>query len=119
MPITASTCLSSSSPRWCPLSILVFVFPIDVLSGVVLLLTAPLIPFFMILIGKGAEAVTKRQYDTLSRLSSHFLDSLQGLTTLKIFGQSRSHAQNIATVSDRSATSRSASCASPFYPRWC
>ena len=56
---------------------------------VVLLITGPMIPFFMILIGKGAEAVTKRQYETLNRLSAHFLDSLQGLTTLKIFGQSQ------------------------------
>jgi ATP-binding cassette subfamily C protein CydCD len=83
-----------------PLSILFFVFPIDVLSGVVLLLTAPLIPFFMVLIGKAAEALTKRQYDTLSRLSAHFLDSLQGLTTLKYFGASKSHAKTIARVSD-------------------
>jgi ATP-binding cassette subfamily C protein CydCD len=84
-----------------PLSILVFVFPIDLLSGVVMLITAPLIPFFMILIGKGAEAVTKRQYDTLSRLSAHFLDSLQGLTTLKMFGQSKPHAKNIEKVSEQ------------------
>ncbi len=102
-----------------PLSILGFVFPRDLLSGVILLLTAPLIPLFMILIGKGAEAVTKRQYDTLRILSSHFLDSLQGLTTLKIFGRSgptRRTSRRSATVS---ATSRSAFCASPFYPRWC
>ncbi len=84
-----------------PLSILLFVFPLDPLSGVVLLVTAPLIPVFMILIGKGAEAVTKRQYETLSRLSAHFLDSLQGLTTLKIFGQSKTHARSIAETSDR------------------
>lgn len=84
-----------------PLSILLFVFPLDPLSGVVLLVTAPLIPLFMILIGKGAEAVTKRQYDTLSRLSAHFLDSLQGLTTLKIFGRSKAHAASIAEASER------------------
>jgi ATP-binding cassette, subfamily C, bacterial CydCD len=83
-----------------PLSILFFVFPIDVLSGVVLLLTAPLIPFFMVLIGKVAESLTKRQYETLSRLSAHFLDSLQGLTTLKYFGASKSHVKTIARVSD-------------------
>src|ERR1051325_3187345 len=59
-----------------PISILLVVFPIDLLSGVIMLVTAPLIPFFMILIGKGAEIVTKRQYQTLSRLSAHFLDSL-------------------------------------------
>src|SRR5262249_12454107 len=50
-----------------PISILLFVFPIDLLSGFILLITAPLIPFFMVIIGKGAEAVTKKQYETLSR----------------------------------------------------
>jgi ATP-binding cassette subfamily C protein CydCD len=81
-----------------PLAILVFVFPLDPLSGLVLLLTAPLIPIFMVLIGKAAEALTKRQYETLSRLSAHFLDSLQGLTTLKLFGASKSHAKTIDEV---------------------
>ena len=84
-----------------PISILVFVFPIDFLSGFVLLITGPLIPFFMILIGKGAEVVTKRQYEILSRISAHFLDSLQGLTTLKIFGQSKAHTKNIEKVSEQ------------------
>ncbi len=84
-----------------PISILFFVFPLDLLSGFIFLITAPLIPFFMIMIGKGAEAVTKKQYETLSRLSAHFLDSLQGLTTLKLFGQSKSHTKNIARVSDQ------------------
>lgn len=84
-----------------PISILIVVFPIDLLSGIVMLITAPLIPFFMILIGKGAEIVTKRQYQTLARLSAHFLDSLQGLTTLKLFGQSKAHVKNIETVSNQ------------------
>jgi ATP-binding cassette, subfamily C, bacterial CydCD len=84
-----------------PLSILIVVFPIDPLSGIIMLITAPLIPFFMIMIGKGAEIVTHRQYRTLSRLSAHFLDSLQGLTTLKLFGQSKAHAKNIEKVSNQ------------------
>lgn len=84
-----------------PISILLIVFPSDPLSGLVLLVTGPLIPFFMILIGKGAEIVTKRQYDTLRLLSAHFLDSLQGLTTLKIFGQSKAHLKSIAEVSEK------------------
>ncbi|MBI4761885.1 MAG: thiol reductant ABC exporter subunit CydD [Chloroflexota bacterium] len=84
-----------------PISILFFVFPMDLLSGFILLITAPLIPFFMIMIGKGAEIVTKRQYETLSRLSAYFLDSLQGLTTLKLFGRSKAHAKNIAQVSEQ------------------
>jgi len=84
-----------------PITVLILVFPLDPLSGIVLLLTAPLIPFFMYMIGRGAEVVTKRQYETLSRLSAHFLDSLQGLTTLKLFGQSKAQTQNIARVSDQ------------------
>ena len=84
-----------------PISILLVVFPIDLLSAIVMLVTAPLIPFFMIMIGKGAEIVTKKQYQTLARLSAHFLDSLQGLTTLKLFGQSQAHAKNIETVSNQ------------------
>ncbi|MGZ9163639.1 MAG: thiol reductant ABC exporter subunit CydD [Anaerolineales bacterium] len=84
-----------------PISILIVVFPIDLLSGIIMLITAPLIPFFMIMIGKGAEIVTQRQYQTLSRLSAHFLDSLQGLTTLKLFGQAKAHTKNIAKVSDQ------------------
>ena len=84
-----------------PISILIFVFPLDWLSGLIMLVTAPLIPFFMIMIGKGAEIVTKRQYETLSRLSSHFLDSLQGLTTLKLFCRSKSHVKNVEKVSNQ------------------
>jgi ATP-binding cassette subfamily C protein CydCD len=84
-----------------PISILVFVFPIDLLSGFVFLITAPLIPFFMIMIGKGAEVVTNRQYETLRLLSAHFLDSLQGLTTLKLFGQSKAQTRTIAQVSEK------------------
>ena len=84
-----------------PISILFVVFPIDLLSGIVLLITAPLIPFFMIMIGKGAEIITKQQYQSLSRLSAYFLDSLQGLTTLKLFGQSKAHIKNIETASNQ------------------
>ncbi len=84
-----------------PISILFFVFPIDLLTGLVFLITAPMIPFFMIIIGKGAEVVTKRQYETLRLLSAHFLDSLQGLTTLKLFGQSKGQAKNIAKISEQ------------------
>jgi ATP-binding cassette, subfamily C, bacterial CydD len=84
-----------------PLTILLLVFPIDPLTGLVFILTAPLIPFFMILIGKAGEALTKRQYGSLSRLSSHFFDVLQGLTTLKTLGQARGQAQVIGQFSER------------------
>ncbi len=84
-----------------PLTILFFVFPMDLLSGLVLLITAPLIPFFMYLIGKNAQIITDRQYQTLSRLAAQFLDSLQGLTSLKLFNRSQAHAERIRETSDQ------------------
>ena len=83
-----------------PLALLAFIFPLDPLSGLVLLLTAPLIPIFMILIGGVANSLTKRQWKTLSRLSAHFLDVIQGLTTLKAFGRSQEQIEVIAKISD-------------------
>jgi len=83
-----------------PLLILVIVFPLDLTSGLVLLFTAPLIPVFMALIGSHTQTLTQRQWTTLSRMSAHFLDVLQGLTTLKMLGRSREQTQTIALISD-------------------
>jgi len=83
-----------------PLAILVFVFGHDWLAGVVMVVTAPLIPLFMILIGKGAEQRNQRQWRQLAWMSAHFLDVIQGLTTLRLFNASRREAQMIASVSD-------------------
>lgn len=84
-----------------PLIILLFVFPLDLLTGLVLLLTAPLIPVFMVLIGRQAEAMTQRQWTELSRMSAHFLDVLQGLPTLKMLNRSRDQLEIIARISER------------------
>jgi ATP-binding cassette subfamily C protein CydCD len=84
-----------------PLLILIFVFPTDFISGLVLLITAPLLPVFMILIGKAAETLTRKQWQGLSRMSAYFLDVLQGLTTLKSLGRSSEQAGMIRQVSDQ------------------
>jgi ATP-binding cassette subfamily C protein CydCD len=84
-----------------PLSILVFVFPSDSLSGIVLLATAPLMPIFMLLIGSAAEMLTRKQWLGLSRMSAYFLDVLQGLTTLKSLGRSWDQVEVIKKVSDQ------------------
>lgn len=84
-----------------PLIVLLFVFPIDLLSGVVMLVTAPLIPFFMILIGGIAGQLARRQYAALSLMSAHFLDVLQGLTTLKLFNREGAQTETIRAVTDR------------------
>ncbi|RLW58821.1 MAG: thiol reductant ABC exporter subunit CydD [gamma proteobacterium symbiont of Stewartia floridana] len=83
-----------------PFSILVFIFPIDWLSALVMGLTAPLIPLFMILIGRGAERRNQRQWRQLARMSGHFLDTIQGLTSLKLFNASRKESRVIARISD-------------------
>lgn len=83
-----------------PISIMLFVFPADWVSGLIMLVTAPLIPFFMILIGKGAEQLNQRQWRRLARMSAHFFDAIEGLTTLKLFNASRREAQVVARMSE-------------------
>ena len=81
-----------------PLTYLGFVARIDWLTGLVLLLTAPLIPVFMWFIGSLADKMAQRQWETLSRLGAHFLDVLQGLPTLISFGRSREQIDLIKAV---------------------
>ncbi len=83
-----------------PLAILVVVFPVDWISGLILLICGPLIPFFMVLVGYAAEAINQRQWRQLLLMSSHFLDVLQGLTTLKIFGRAKDEIAIVAHLSD-------------------
>ncbi|MDR0267073.1 thiol reductant ABC exporter subunit CydD [Paenibacillus sp.] len=91
-----------------PWVILVYVFMQDITSGIILTLTMPILIAFLILVGLAARKHTEKQLDTYRTLSNHFVDSLRGLETLKLLGQSRSHSDTIARVSDRyrSATMR-------------
>jgi ATP-binding cassette subfamily C protein CydD len=82
-----------------PVAILAFVFPLSWVAGVLLLVTAPLIPLFMILVGMGAESISQRHFQALARISAHFLDVLQGITTLKLYDRSRGEEKNVAKVS--------------------
>lgn len=83
-----------------PLGILAVVAPLDWISGLAFLITAPLIPFFMVLIGKGAEALNQRQWLKLQRMSGHFLDAMQGLATIKAFNAGRRMQQAVAEAAD-------------------
>jgi ATP-binding cassette subfamily C protein CydD len=82
-----------------PAAILTFVFPISWAAGGLLMVTAPLIPLFMVLVGMGAESVSQRNFQALSRMSAHFLDILQGLPTLKLFHKSRGEEKTVGRVS--------------------
>ncbi len=83
-----------------PASVLFFVFPIDLLSGMVFILTAPLIPFFMFLIGRFSEKINKNQWRSLSNLSTFFLDSIRGMKTILIFNQQENHIKRIKRAND-------------------
>ena len=68
--------------------------------GIILVVTVPLIPFFMILIGKQADRLNKEQWERMSFLSGHFLDVLQGITTLKLFGRAKDQIKVIGRLSE-------------------
>ncbi len=83
-----------------PLLILIVVFPVNWLAGAILLLTAPLIPVFMALVGMSAAARSREQMQALSRMGGYFLDRVQGLPTLKLFRQDKRERSRIAEVSN-------------------
>src|SRR5947209_9096265 len=82
-----------------PLLVAAFVFLQDWVSAIVLLVTAPIIPLLMALVGRYAEGHIQRQWTALARMSAHFLDALQGLPTLKVFGRGAAERERIARVS--------------------
>lgn len=78
-----------------PLIVLCVVFPINWAAGLILLATAPLIPFFMALVGMGAADANRRNFKALARLSGSFLDRLRGLETLRIFNRAQAEVDHI------------------------
>lgn len=70
-----------------PIAILIVVFPLNWVAGTLLLITAPLIPLFMALVGWGAKAANDRNFKALARLSNQFLNLIQGMAIIKICGQ--------------------------------
>ena len=83
-----------------PVLILAAVFPINWAAGLILLLTAPLIPMFMILVGMGAADANRKNFSALARLSGHFMDRLKGLSTLKLFHRGDAELKVIASASE-------------------
>lgn len=87
-----------------PVLVLIFIIPGDYLSALIFLLTAPLIPFFMMLIGDVARARTQRQWHVLGRLNAFFAELLQGLVTIKMLGCGEELAKKIRQVTDEFRT---------------
>ncbi len=70
-----------------PLLILAAVAWVDWVVALILLFTAPLVPFFMMLVGWGAEAAGRAQLGELARMSGHFADRIKGLGLLRLYGR--------------------------------
>ena len=83
-----------------PLAVIAFVAVIDPLTAALLVLTLPLVPVFMWLVGRHTERRTQERWETLAQLSTHFLDVVRGLPTLRAFNRGQVQAERIARVSD-------------------
>ena len=88
-----------------PVAVLVAVTWADWLSGVIIAVTLPVIPLLAALVGWHVKAQTSRNWRLLARLSGHFLDVVQGLPTLKVFGRAKTQEQVIARVTGEYRTS--------------
>jgi ATP-binding cassette subfamily C protein CydCD len=91
-----------------PVAVLARIVTEDWISAAVIVVTLPLIPLFMILIGWYTQARMDRQWKLLSRLSGHFLDVVAGMPTLKVFGRAKAQAESIRAITSeyRQATMR-------------
>ncbi|MFG2247994.1 thiol reductant ABC exporter subunit CydD [Spirillospora sp. NPDC048823] len=84
-----------------PSAILLWVASQDALSALLMLVTLPLIPLFGALIGRSTQARTRARWLALARMSGHFLDVVNGLTTLRAYRRGRAQAATIAATTER------------------
>lgn len=84
-----------------PLCVGLVILTQDLLAAVIVLVTVPLIPVFMILIGLYTQGRVDKQWSTLSRLSGHFVDVVAGMSTLKAFGRAGAQAKTVREIGDR------------------
>ncbi|MDV7104297.1 cysteine/glutathione ABC transporter permease/ATP-binding protein CydD [Vibrio sp. TH_r3] len=83
-----------------PLVILVVVFPTNWAAGLIFLVTAPLVPLFMALVGMKAADANKKNFKALQRLSGHFYDRLQSMTTIRLFNRTKVEQETLHGASE-------------------
>lgn len=83
-----------------PLAVIATLFWQDAVSGLIAIITLPLIPLFGALIGRYSSESVMKKWQTLGTLSAYFEDSLRGFATLKIFGRSKSQSKRIGQMGD-------------------
>lgn len=67
----------------------------DLTSLVIVVVTIPLIPLFMALIGWRTEAAVAKRFKVATRLANHFADLVAGLPTLQVFGRARAQLEGL------------------------
>jgi ATP-binding cassette subfamily C protein CydD len=83
-----------------PVIMIIAVMPVNWVVGLIFLITGPLVPVFMALAGMGAASANRSQFLAMARMGGYFLDRLQGLETLKQFGQASRELANIGRIAD-------------------
>ncbi|WP_328992453.1 thiol reductant ABC exporter subunit CydD [Kribbella sp. NBC_01245] len=84
-----------------PVGVAIWMAQADLIAAGTVLVTLPLIPIFMILIGLATQAHSRRRAHALDVLAHHFADVVAGLTTLKVFGRAKGQAISVRRVTDR------------------
>ena len=83
-----------------PLLIVLVVAWTDWVVALILVFTAPLVPFFMMLVGWGAEAAGRAQLGELARMSGHFADRIKGLGLLRLYGRGEAELEGVAAAAE-------------------
>jgi ATP-binding cassette, subfamily C, bacterial CydD len=84
-----------------PLAVIAWVSTIDLQSALLMALTLPLVPVFMWLVGRATEEHTNERWRALRHLSTHFLDVVRGLPTLRAFNRAADEGERLGAVGDR------------------
>jgi len=83
-----------------PVAVLALVASIDLVAAGVMLLTLPLVPIFMWLVGRYTERRARERWQAMRLLANHFLDVVRGLPTLRAFNRGQAQPERIVAVSD-------------------
>ncbi|ELO1779504.1 cysteine/glutathione ABC transporter permease/ATP-binding protein CydD [Vibrio fluvialis] len=83
-----------------PFVILIVVFPVNWAAGLIFLITAPLVPLFMALVGIKAADAGRKNFKALQRLSGHFYDRLQSMTTIRLFDRTSAETEQMKGASE-------------------
>ena len=84
-----------------PVAVIAWIVRIDATSALIMLLTLPLVPVFMVLIGRHTHRKTRARARALTLLATHFLDVVRGLPTLRAYNRGPAQARSIAEASEQ------------------